>query len=245
MNFFVKKSIYSTLINEQKFAIEDIIFNNSDIWKMTCSSYKQHNAILIDTTLQEEYIDCSIFPVYDVINLKVLNLIVSDTDTVLFQNNDLYDFITSINQKCHYCNFSYIARPENDGYLIYIDKTFEPFKYKFQYFFINKSTTNVIIQDMPDEILAYHEIRQKVTEEQGILYYLGSPWYVHEYLTRTDDAYFHENQSTIKCCDFKLRTTNNIFKLRNDVRFNVQFNSSEAANNFLNGFYARKFIDTL
>ena len=247
MNFFIKIDTLDTIIKGQDFNTDDIIFNNSDIWKIINTSCKKENDTLTDQITSARYIECSIFPVYDVLNSKSLNLIITDDHKYIIQNDSLYDIITSVNQKCHFItDYVYFARPEKDGYLIYIDRFFEPFSYKFRYFYVdNAQNYEQRILDNPDEIISYYMLREKVVEKNGTLYYLGSPWYVHQYLSDQDNEYFKQYQKAIKCHDLRLKTSTTNFVKKMDVRFAVTFDSSAEAKQFLEGFYARKFIGTI
>lgn len=247
MDFFIKEDTYIDILNSKGFFYEDIIFNDSDTWKLYIDNYNLSDNILEDTYNHERYIVCSIFPLYDVINLQGLNLIITNNQRQVIKNDYIYDFITTLNQKRTYLyNYVYPCINEHDMYLIYLGRTIKCLDYQYSYIRVTKNgSTYYQTADKHNTLMDEYFKQQKLIEKDGTLYYLGTPWYVHEYLSATDNEYFTTHQQYIKCNDFRLRTSKQAFIIKPNVRFNVVFPSSIEAQKFLDGFYARKFINNL
>lgn len=245
MNFFVKKEN----INFDNLNINDIIYNDTDDWKIDVDMRLLENNIFFSS---ERYQDVSLFPVYDVINSKGLILLVSNdisnSEYRLIKNNELYDIITSINQKLKCFSYAILAKPlENGSYLLlnYYNEKFNFFKSKYHYVILEKNNRVISMDDKLDKDFAHFLMNHKVTQKDGVLYYYGSPWYVHYYLSNTDNEYFKLFEKNIKCDDLQIIKTSSRFNRFNDVRFYVKFDTERQALDFLDGFYARKLINCI
>lgn len=243
MNFFVKKES----INSNNF--NTIIYNDTDDWKIDVDMQQLKNNIFFD---RERYLNVSLFPVFDVINSKSLILLVTndvfDSAYKLIENDDLYDIITSLNQKLRCFSYAILAKPlENGSYLLlnYYNEKFNFLKRKYHYVILEKNNRVISIDDKLDKDFAYFLMNHKVTQKDSVLLYYGSPWYVHYYLSNTDNEYFKLFEKNIQCDDLQIIRTSSKFNRFNDVRFYVKFDTEQQALDFIDGFYARKLINCI
>lgn len=251
MDFYIEKNTYNDLVNDKSpnLSNDNIIFNNGDDWKLYYSNIITDNGF---TYQNKSYILVSMYYVYDVNTNLPLVLIISPNESKIVPNEYLSKLLSILNQKCDYMPYAYFARSEYGQYLINIQNRLFTYQLTITN---NKAKVTSKKADYKDIFALFHNHQKnmdseilklsaklKLTQKNGTLFYLDSPYYVHQYLTLHDNDFFKKYTDNIKCEDFYIYTTKNFFRKQNDVCFPVRFKTEQEAQYFINAFYARKLI---